>query len=98
MADIYFGDFRVVVINHIKDIDTTNPGSHSIEWFLLKYLKRIVKNTEQPTSPGKVEGSVRALVRFYLDNIEEKSDLGNRCIHVYEEYRKTVKHYQEQGS
>jgi hypothetical protein len=97
MADIFFGDFRVVVINHIKEINTDNPGAQSPEWFLLKYLNRIVKNTELPSSAGKIEGSMRALIRFYLDNIEEKSNLGNRCLHVYEEYRKAVKQHQETG-
>ena len=43
MAEIYFGDFRVVVNRHIKEIEADNPESHSIEWFLLKYLRRIVK-------------------------------------------------------
>lgn len=97
MANIFFGDFRLVVIDHIKIIDAANPEAHSIEWFLLKYLKRIVKNTEQPGSAGRVDGAVRALIRFYLDNIDEKSELGGHCIHVYEEYRKTVKKYEDKG-
>jgi hypothetical protein len=98
MAEIYFGDFRVVVINHIKEIDATGPESHSPEWFLLRYLRRIVKNTEPPSLPGRVESSVRALIRFYLDNIDEKSELGDRCLRIYEDYRKTVMRYEDTGT
>lgn len=96
MTDIYFGDFRLIVLNHIRDIDATNPESHSIEWFLLKYLKRIAKYSETADHPGRVDGSVRSLVRFYVDNIDEKSDLGHRCTHIYEAYRKVLREHQQQ--
>ena len=91
MRIIYFGDFRALVIRHIKQIDSTNPEKDSIEWFLLRYLRRIVKVTEPPAQPGRVEGAIRALVRFYLDNIDQKSDLGNTCATIYEHYRKVLR-------
>jgi len=94
MNTIYFGDFRIVVINLIKDIDTTNPEPQSIEWFLLKYLKRIAKHTESADRPGQVESAMRGLVRFYVDNINEKSELGYQCIHIYEQYRKVLREKQ----
>jgi len=96
MKNIYFGDFRIVVINHIKDIDAINPESHSIEWFLLKYMKRIVKYCEYTDRPGQIESSVRALVRFYVDNIDKKSELGYKCINIYEAYREVLRQNQQQ--
>ena len=91
MAEIYFGDFRAVVNRHIKEIEAENMESHTIEWFLLKYLRRIVKHTDVPASPGRIENSIRALVSFYVDNIDTNSPLGERCSEIYEEYRKTLR-------
>jgi len=91
MKSIYFGDFHIVVKGLIKDIDSTNPESHSIEWFLLKYLKRIAKIAGSADHPGQFESAMRALVRFYVDNIDDRSELGQRCIFIYEQYRKILR-------
>ena len=79
MREIYFGEFRLIVIQHIKEVEADNPEYQSTEWYLIKYLKRIEKSSNPPTSPGSVENSMRALIRFYVDMIEERSDLGERC-------------------
>ena len=78
MSNVYFDSLRIKVNQQIKEIDATNPESHSIEWFLLKYLNRIVIKTDPPSQLGQVEGSIRSLVRFYVDNVEEKSELGDK--------------------
>ncbi len=95
MSEIYFGEFRVYVIEHIKAIEAQEPDYQSTEWFLLRYLRKIVKNSNPPTSPGRVEGSMRGLIRFYVDMIDENSDLGDRCIKIYAEYRETLRFNQE---
>ena len=91
MPDVYFGDFRNVVLNHYREIMAENPGYQSTEWFLLRYLRRVEKNTSPPTTPEKVENSMRAFIRFYVDMIDEKSPLAERCIKIYEEYKKTLR-------
>jgi hypothetical protein len=91
MGDIYFGEFRLIVIQHIKEIEAQNPEYQSIEWFFIRYLKRIVKNANPPTTPGKMENSIRALVRFYVDMIEENSPLGERCRQINEQYRNAIR-------
>jgi len=91
MREIYFGDLRIMVNGYIRQIDDNNPETHSAEWFLLKYLKRIVKTAEPPARPGQVEGAVRSLVRFYVDNIDEKSELGRICVNIYDQYRKILR-------
>jgi hypothetical protein len=96
MREIYFGDFRQFVIQYIKLNEIAGPGVDSIEWFLLKYLKRVVKSMEHENAPGRVEGSMRSLMRFYIDNIDEQSELGDQCIKIYEEYRKTLRHNQSE--
>ena len=91
MRNIYFGYFRIFVLNHYKEIMAENPGYQSTEWFLLRYLKRIEKNTCPPASAEQVENSMRGFIRFYVDMIDEKSSLGERCIRIYKEYKKTLR-------
>ena len=95
MRDIYFGDFRQFVLLHYREIAAENPEYQSTEWFLLKYLKRIEKNSTPPASAGSVESSMRGFVRFYVDMIEENTPLADRCIKIYEQYRKTLRSSQE---
>ena len=69
MREIYFDDFRTYVIQHMKQIETIDYELDSIEWFLLRYLRRIVTSIESESGTGRVEGSMRSLVRFYVDNM-----------------------------
>ena len=95
MRQIYFGDFRVYVIEHIKAIEAQDPEYQSIEWFLLRYLRRLEKRSNPPTTPGKAEGSMRGLIRLYVDMIDEDSELGDRCKKVYAKYREALRVSQE---
>ena len=95
MREIYFGDFRIYVIEHIRAIEAQSPEYQSTEWFLLRYLRKIEKNSNPPTTPGRVGGCMRGLIRFYVDTIDEDSALGDRCKKVYAEYRKTLRFSQE---
>ena len=95
MREIYFGDFRIYGIEHIRAIEAQSPEYQSTEWFLLRYLRKIEKNSNPPTTPGRVEGCMRGLIRFYVDTIDEDSALGDRCKKVYAEYRKTLRFSQE---
>jgi len=95
MKEIYFGDFRVYVVEHIKAIEAQAPEYQSIEWFLLRYLRKIAKNSSPPATPYKVEGCIRGLIRFYVDMIDEDSELGDRCKKIHAEYKKTLRFSQE---
>lgn len=95
MREIYFGEFRLQVIQHIREIEADDPEYQSTEWYLIKYLKRIVKTSNPPVTRGRVDNSMRALIRFYVDMVEEQSDLGERCKRINEEYRKALRDEQE---
>ena len=95
MQEIYFGEFRLFVLQHISEIEAVNPEYQSTEWYLIRYLKRIVKTSNPPATRGSMDNSMRALIRFYVDIIDEQSDLGERCRQVNSEYRKTLKREQE---
>ncbi len=91
MGNINFSDFRRFIDGHIKEVDALNVESHSVEWFLLKYLRRIEKNAREAASPDRMDNSIRALVRFYVDALEDGSPLSQRCLEIYDEYRNTVR-------
>ena len=86
MREVYFGDFRIIVIEYIREIELINPQSYTTEWFLLKYLKRIAQNVNPPAARGRMENCMRGLIRFYVDNIEENSPLGERCRSIHAAY------------
>ena len=90
MKKVYFGDFRLYVLNHIKEITSEDVEPYSTEWFLLRYLKRIIKVADGHVEYTYMEGPIRALIRFYVDNIDEDSELGERCRKVHGEYRKVL--------
>jgi len=94
MRKIYFGDFRLYVLGHIKEIQKVEIDAYTTEWFLLRYFKKITKLTEGSSEYTQVEGSIRSLIRFYVDNIDENSELGDRCKKIHQEYRKLLRNKQ----
>jgi hypothetical protein len=97
VPEIYFDELRMIVIQHIREIEASDPENQSIEWYLLKYLKRITKNTLPPTIPGRMENSMRGFIRFYVDNIDEQSVLGERCRNIYDAYVKSLRTPRKEG-
>jgi hypothetical protein len=94
MKKIYFGDFRLYVISHIKEIQKVEIEAYTTEWFLIRYLKKIIKIADGNKEYNEVEGPIRSLIRFYVDNIDEKSELGDRCKKIHLEYRKLLRQKQ----
>ena len=94
MREIYFGDFRLYVIGHIKGIEQTEIDAYTTEWFLLRYLKKITNVTESLTEYTRVEDPMRSMIRFYVDNIDDKSKPGERCREIQSEYRKLLREKQ----
>ena len=100
MKKIYFGDFRLYVNKHIKEIEKAEIEAYTIERFLVRYLKKITKVADGNVQYNIVESPIRSLIRFYVDNINEKSELGDRCKKIHAEYRnllrqkKSSKHFQ----
>jgi hypothetical protein len=98
MTSVYFGDFRAYVSEHRKAVEAMVEESHTTAWFLLRYLRRIEKQAAEPGSKTRMEGLMRSMIRFYVDNIDEQSELGDRCQKIYAEYRRTLRVYQDPGS
>ncbi len=92
---LFFCDFRVLVQQHYHALAAQAPEAHSTHWFLLRYVRRIVRSCEQPAAPWRVESAIKSMLRFYVDNIDEQSEQGERCRQVYQAYKKTVRQSQE---
>ncbi len=95
MAEVYFGEFRQFVIEQRKAVELLVQETHTAPWFLLRYLKRIEKQANESGGRTRMEGHMRGLIRFYVDNIDEHSELGERCQMIYAEYRRTLKLHQD---
>ena len=98
MREIYFGNLRSMVIEYVREIESGKPEADSILWSLLKYLRRIIKVTEPPARLGRVDGAIQSLIKFYIDNIDERSEQGRICINIYDQYRKVLRENQTQDS
>ena len=84
----HFDEFRVVLTRHIKELTASHPGAQTTPWYLLKYLRRIQRKVAVSTTPREVENTIRALIRFYLDAIDEESELDQRCREVLKFHRR----------
>ena len=87
----HFDEFRVVVVRNIRELDAVGPDLQSTEWYLLKYLRQIHRKTVVSTSPREVENTIRALIRFYLDGVEEGTALEQRVKEVLASHRRSLR-------
>jgi hypothetical protein len=98
MTDIQtpFLEFREALARHIREMETQYVERHSIEWYLLHYMKRVSKRAMSTNSPAEVNGAVRGLVRFYVDSIDQDSSLGRRCAEVVGFHRRALRLYRRE--
>ena len=89
-------EFREVLALHIKEIEAQYVERHSIDWYFLRYLKRVSKIAMSTSSPHEANRAVRGLIRFYLDSIEAGSTLGRRFEEVVSFHRRAVRLYRRE--
>ena len=83
-------EFRVVLVRNIKELTARRPDEQTTEWYLLKYMRRIYRKVIVSTSPREIENTIRALIRFDLDDIEEGSELEARRHEVLGSHRRAL--------
>jgi|TARA_B110000263_G_C14793251_1_gene278540 hypothetical protein len=93
MAELqsHFDEFRVVLVAQIRELTASQPEIQTTAWYLLKYFRRIHKKVAVSTSAREVENTIRALIRFYVDKIDEGSDLDLRCKNVLHSHRRSLR-------
>ena len=82
-----FVEFRELLQRHIKELERVYPERYSIEWFFLRYLRRVSKHAFAADSPKACSGAMRGLTRFYVDTIASDSDLEVLFEEVLESHR-----------
>lgn len=89
MLDTNFDELRRLLVQQSRELTAMDPDFQSTEWYVLKYLRRIERSLESGCGPERMENSMRGLVRFYVDRVETSSGLGQRCLAIYEVYRRS---------
>ncbi len=84
-------EFRETLARHIKELMRGEPERHSIEWFFLRYLKRVAKRAEETPLASEASGAMRGLIRFYIDSIDQKADLTERFEDVLAAHRHALR-------
>ena len=87
----HFDEFRLVLVAQIRELSALEPEHQTTVWYLLKYFRRIHKKVTVSTSARGVENTIRALIRFYVDKIDEGSELEERCKHVLRSHRRSLR-------
>ena len=87
----HFNEFRLVLVAQIRELSAFEPEHQTTAWYLLKYFRRIHKKVTVLTLAREVENTVRALIRFYVDKIDEGSELEERCKHLLRSHRRSLR-------
>ena len=84
-------EFRETLARHIKELSRRDPERHSIEWFFLRYLKRVAKCAEATPKASEVSAAMRGMTRFYVDSIADDSELTERFEDVLAAHRHALR-------
>ncbi|MEM7540438.1 MAG: hypothetical protein AAF384_02510 [Pseudomonadota bacterium] len=82
-----FLEFRETLERHIKEMERDYPERYTTDWYFMRYLKRIDMHAHRVDSPRDVSGSMRGLLRFYVDSVEPGSTLAERFEEVLDAHR-----------
>jgi hypothetical protein len=80
-------EFRETLARHIKELmkDTLEPAS--VEWYFLRYLRRLATLADATPHAHEVDGAMRALTRFYLDAVTQAPALAARFEEILAAHR-----------
>ena len=84
-------EFRETLARHIKELTRSEPERHSVEWFFLRYLKRVAKRAEDTPMASEVSGAMRGLLRFYVDSAAQNTALTARFEDVLAAHRHALR-------
>jgi hypothetical protein len=80
-------EFRDLLRQHVRELEGAYPERYSQAWFFLRYVKRIRKRALANPSPRACSGLMRGLMRYFVDSIEEDSELATRFAQILECHR-----------
>lgn len=68
-------EFRETLARHIKQLTKDAVEPDSVEWYFLRYLRRLATLADATPHAHEVNGAMRALTRFYLDAVAREPAL-----------------------
>ena len=86
-----FAEFQRLLRVHIEQTEWANPPFQSTQWFLLRYLKRIETDAAEFKSPKRIDNSMRAMLRFYVDSIATDSKLADVCREILDAHVRALR-------
>ena len=92
-----FLEFIELLARHLKELEQAYPERYSTDWPFVRYLRRVAKRAMASTSPREVSGAMRGFLRFYVDSIDARSDLGARYVEVLEAHRRALRLERPEG-
>ena len=90
-----FVEFREIVTRHVTELEREYPERQGTTWYFLRYLQRVSRRAQAVESPVELESAVRALTRYYVDNIDEDSELAARFQDVLDAHRHALRSQHE---
>lgn len=84
-------EFRLVVVEQIRELTVLRPEAQTTEWDFLKYLRREHKKVIVSTSPREVDNTIPGLIGFYLDGMDEESESELRCKNVLQSHCRSLR-------
>jgi hypothetical protein len=86
-----FVEFREQLRGYIRELDQLQPENDSIEWFYIRYLRKLSYKASNVYSAREIEGPLRGLIRFYVSSVEEDSRLGEITHEVLRAHRRSLR-------
>ena len=80
-------ELRELLQRHVRELERSYPERHTREWFFLRYVKRVHKRAHDDDTPRACLSAMRGLTRYYVDSIDEDSELGKRFEEILECHR-----------
>ena len=84
-------EFRETLARHIKALVGADAERYSIEWYFLRYLRRLARLAEATPHASEVNGAMRGLTRFYVDSLTQHPALAERFEDVLATHRHALR-------
>ncbi len=84
-------EFRETLARHIKELTRADVERHGVEWFFLRYLRRVARVANASAKASDASGAMRGLTRFYVDSVSGNQDLGERFEDVLAAHRHALR-------
>ena len=80
-------EFRELLVRTVRELEDERFEANSPEWYFLRYVRRLRNTAEKQESAADCSPAMQGLTRYFVDSIDEKSDLGDRFREILECHR-----------